>query len=137
MQWAVFIPEGGTFYTTRPSVCDDFKAKSVTEQALCLDWTGSHQRSGYTAQSKHGKPCTYCNILVNSQPYGVKPITHLCDLNYTVGKHQTTFLKMDFAIQKIQTTHSDPNPFLLFIIKCNSSQPMVDNLDTLLFTHGI
>ena len=75
--------DGTMLYKTRLSVCDDFKALSVDERvavvegaggcALCLDWTGSHQRD--TCKEKiSGKLGLFdnCKQMVNGQPCGRK-----------------------------------------------------------------
>ena len=73
--------DGTMLYRTRLSVCDAFKALSVDERvtlveqaggcALCLDWTGSHQRDTCREKSKEG-PFGDCRQMVNGQPCGKK-----------------------------------------------------------------
>ena len=75
--------DGTMLYKTRLSVCDDFKALSVDDRvalvegaggcALCLDWTGSHQRD--TCKEKVSAKMGLfdsCKQMVNGQPCGRK-----------------------------------------------------------------
>ena len=72
-----------TLYRNRLSTCDVFRALGVEERAamveaaggcaLCLDWTGSHQRDTCKElMSVKAGPFQVCNQLVNGNPCGKK-----------------------------------------------------------------
>ena len=70
--------KGDMLYKTRLSLCPTFKNMSIAERgatlehckgcALCLDWTGEHDRTNFTSQVK-GKPISNCNVRVGSSEY--------------------------------------------------------------------
>ena len=74
------------FYSTRLSLCSTFKNLNIQDKttvvekskacALCLNWTGNHNRDNCTATYK-GQPFENCSMVTNGGECGKKHSRHL------------------------------------------------------------
>ena len=85
--------DGKTFFKTRLSACDEFKAKSPQERdtiiaeakgcVFCLDWTPSHKASDCKVE-RQGKPLKPCSIKDGGVVCGRRhdPLVHGTTVSY-------------------------------------------------------